>query len=144
MAAASVEDQLAIGELTTRYAQHLSRGEFAALVDLFVADGTYHAFNTDYSMAEFPALLEAAPRGQLIVNPPVIDVDGDDGTGSQHYVFIDQRTHEMRLAWYDDVYRRSADGWRFVSRSTTFLRRHGGADHGKDHDPVRPPGSAGS
>lgn len=134
----TVEDQLAIVDLTTRYAQHLSRGEFDALVALFSADGVYRAFGTDYSMADFPALLASAPRGQLIVNPPVVDITGDAGTGSQHYVFLDQKTHDMRLAWYDDEYQRTGDGWRFTSRSTTFLRRHGGADHGREHDPVRP------
>ena len=133
----TIEDQLALQDLTTRYAQHLSRHEVGDLVDLFVPDAIYHAFNTDYSMAEFPALLDSAPRGQLIVNPPLVDVVDDDGTGSQHYIFIDQRTHDMRLAWYDDIYRRTPQGWRFVRRTTTFLRRHGGVDHGKEHDPVR-------
>ena len=136
--AVSVEDQLAITDLTTRYAMHLSRHEVADLVALFVPDASYHAFNTEYTMTDFPALLEAAPRGQLLVNPPLVEVDGDGGSGSQHYVFIDQQTHEMRLAWYDDLYRRTDEGWRFVRRSTTFLRRHGGTDHGKAHDPVRP------
>ncbi len=135
---ASIDDQSAIQDLTTRYATYLSRHEVAALVELFTADGTYHAFDTEYSMTEFPALLEAAPRGQLIVNPPLLDIGGDNGSGSQHYVFIDQRTHEMRLAWYDDLYRRTPEGWRFLRRSTTFLRRHGGTDQGRDHDPARP------
>lgn len=135
---AAIEDQLALQDLSTLYAQHLSRHDVAALVDLFVPEAIYHAFNTDYTMTDFPALLEAAPRGQLIVNPPIVHVTGDEGTGSQHYTFIDQRTHDMRLAWYDDEYRRTAEGWRFVRRATTFLRRNGGMDHGKDHDPVRP------
>jgi len=139
---ATVEDQLAIQDLTTRYAMHLSRHEVADLVALFTDDAVYHAFGTDYSMTDFPALLESAPRGQLIVNPPLVDVSGDDGTGSQHYIFVDQRTHDMRLAWYDDLYRRTPDGWRFLRRTTTFLRRHGGLDHGRAHDPVRPSGSS--
>jgi hypothetical protein len=138
---ATIEDQLAIQDLTARYAQHLSRHEVTELVGLFTSDAIYHAFNTDYSMEEFPALLGAAPRGQLIVNPPLVDVIGDEGTGSQHYIFVDQRTHDMRLAWYDDLYTRTASGWRFARRTTTFLRRHGGMDHGKEHDPVRPPGT---
>ncbi|MFT5204584.1 MAG: hypothetical protein ACI9C1_003995 [Candidatus Aldehydirespiratoraceae bacterium] len=136
--AATIDDQLAIQDLTTRYAQHLSRHEIDDLVALFLPDAIYHAFNTDYSMEEFPALLTAAPRGQLIVNPPLIDIDGDLGTGSQHYIFIDQRTHDMRLAWYDDLYTRTESGWRFARRTTTFLRRNGSMDHGKEHDPIRP------
>ena len=33
-------------------------------------------------------------------------------TGKQHFVFIDQQTHAMRLGWYRDEYVRTADGWR--------------------------------
>ena len=139
---ASIEDQFEIQDLTTRYAMHLSRGEFDEVVGLFTPDAIYRAFGTDYSMPEFPDLMRAAPRGQLIVNPPLLDIDGDSGSGSQHYIFVDQRTHDMRLAWYDDLFQRTADGWRMTLRSTTFLRRHGGMDKGKDHDPVRPTGNS--
>lgn len=137
---ASIEDQLAIQDLTTHYAMHMGRHEVDELVALFTPDATYGAFDTDYSMTDFPALLEAAPRGQLIVNPPLVDVDGDKGSGSQHYIFVDQTNHQMRLAWYDDTYVRTPEGWRFASRTTTFLRRHGGMDHGREHDPLRPTG----
>ena len=36
-----------------------------------------------------------------------------------------------------DEYRRTPDGWRIVSRTTTFMRRNGSFDHGKAHDPAR-------
>ena len=52
-------------------------------------------------------LLKSAPPGQYIGNVPVVEFDGDTATGVQHYVFIDQDTHEMRLAWYDDEYVRT-------------------------------------
>jgi ketosteroid isomerase-like protein len=139
---ASIEDHLALQDLTARYAQHLSRGEFDEVVALFTPDGVYRAFGNDYPMPDFPALMEAAPRGQLIINPEVVDVDGDTATGSQHFTFIDQRTHEMRLAWYDDEFVPTADGWRIRFRGATFLRRHGGTDKGRASDPDRPePGS---
>ena len=54
----------------------------------------------------------------------------------QHYVFIDQRTHAMRLAWYRDEYVRTSDGWRIRRRATTFMRKHGGVDSGRQHDPL--------
>ena len=89
-----------------------------------------------------PELLAAAPRGQFIGNMPVVDFDGEDrATGIQHYVFIEQKTHAMRLAWYQDEYRRTPDGWRIHRRSTTFLRKHGGFDSGRQHDPLAAPGS---
>ena len=62
---ATVEDQLAIQELTTLYAQHLSRQAVAELVALFVPEASYHAFDTEYSMEDFPLLLASAPSGQL-------------------------------------------------------------------------------
>jgi len=60
----------------------------------------------------------------------------DRATGVQHYLFIDQQTHDMRLGWYTDEYVRTPDGWRIRSRSSTFLRRHGGYDAGIPHDPL--------
>ncbi|WP_419924802.1 nuclear transport factor 2 family protein [Candidatus Poriferisocius sp.] len=131
-------DQIAITDLCARYALHLSRRELDEIVALFVPDGEYHAFGETYPMKAFPGLIESAPQGQLMVNPPVVELDGDEATGEQHYVFVNQQTHELRLAWYSDRYRRTGGGWRFVSRSTTFLRRHGGADGGNTHDPVQP------
>ncbi len=61
---------------------------------------------------------------------------GRHATGKQHFVFIDQQTHAMRLGWYNDEYVRTADGWRIRRRSTTFMRKHGGFDSGVQHDPL--------
>ena len=61
--------------------------------------------------------LAAAPRGQYLGNMPVVDFGGDDrAAGVQHYVFFEQATHAMRLAWYRDEYVRTKDGWRFAAR----------------------------
>ena len=79
----------------------------------------------------------ARPRGSTSATRPSSSSDGDTATGVQHYVFIDQTSHEMRLAWYEDDYVRTDDGWRIRSRSTTFMRRSGGFDHGNAHDPAR-------
>ena len=133
----TVADRLEITDLCARYAMHLSRFEVDELVELFLPDGTYTAFGEVYGMDLFAKLVSSAPRGQLIVNPPVITLNGDDAGGEQHYTFTDQKTHEVRLAWYSDQYRRTADGWRFANRSTTFLRRGGGYDSGNTHDPPR-------
>ena len=35
-----------------------------------------------------------------------------------------------------DEYVRTPDGWRIRRRSTTFLRKHGGVDSGRQHDPL--------
>jgi hypothetical protein len=54
--------------------------------------------------------------------------------GIQHFVFIDQQTHAMRLAWYRAEYERTPEGWRIWRRATTFLGKHGGFDSGRQHD----------
>ena len=66
-------------------------------LDVFTPDVEYSAFGTPYTLERFPALLDAAPRGQFIGNMPVVEFDGDRATGVQHFVFIDQKTHDMRL-----------------------------------------------
>ena len=67
---------------------------------------------------------------------PVVDFDGDRARGKQHFIFIDQATHDMRLGWYNDEYVQTVDGWRIHRRATTFMRRHGGVDSGRPHDPL--------
>ena len=35
----------------------------------------------------------------------MVELAGDRATGMQHFVFIDQRTHGMRLGWYREYVR---------------------------------------
>jgi hypothetical protein len=129
-------DLVEIHALCARYMAYTSQFAADGWLDVFTPDAEYHAFGTAYTLERFPALLAAAPRGQFIGNMPVVDLDGDRATGMQHFVFIDQTTHDMRLGWYNDEYRRTADGWRIHRRSTTFMRKHGGFDSGIQHDPL--------
>ena len=131
-----VADLMEIHELCSRYMMLCSQFIDDRWDEVFTPDAEYNAFGTAYDLTRFPALLAAAPRGQFIGNLPVVEFDKDTATGVQHYVFIDQATHAMRLAWYSDEYRRTPDGWRIYRRSTTFLRKHGGYDHGIAHDPL--------
>ena len=131
-----VADLLELHALCARYMLLCSQFIGDRWLEVFTPDATYNAFGTAYGLDRFPALLEAAPRGQFIGNMPVVDLDGDRATGKQHFVFIDQTTHAMRLGWYNDMYKRTADGWRIRQRSTTFMRKHGGFDSGAAHDPL--------
>ena len=107
-------------------------------LEVFTPDGEYNAFGTPYTLDALPgAAEERAARPVHRQRPPVVEFDGDTATGVQHYVFIDQTAHEMRLAWYTDEYARTPDGWRIRRRSTTFMRRSGGFDSGNPHDPAR-------
>jgi hypothetical protein len=139
-AAKRTADLVEIHELCSRYMAFASQFVVDQWLQVFTPDAVYHAFGTDYTVERMPELLAAAPRGQFIGNMPVVDFDGDDrATGVQHYVFIDQKTHDMRLAWYKDEYVRVKGGWRIRRRATTFLRKHGGFDSGRPHDPLEDP-----
>jgi SnoaL-like domain len=105
---------------------------------VFTPDGAYRAFGATYTLADFPALVRAAPKGLYITGTPALEIDGDTATGVQTLCFVDQKTHAMRIGYYTDSYRRTPDGWRLHTRSMTFLRRSGARDAGKPHDPTRP------
>jgi hypothetical protein len=132
----STDDLVALHALCARYMSYTSRTTQDRWLDVFTADAVYTAFGTPYTLERFPALLEAAPRGQFIGNMPVVEIDGDHASGVQHFLFVDQQTHAMRLGWYNDEYVRTAGGWRIRRRSTTFMRKHGGFDSGVQHDPL--------
>ena len=132
-------DLIEIHELCARYMAFASQFVPDRWLEVFTSDAEYSAFGTAYTVERMPALLAAAPRGQFIGNMPVVEFDGDRATGIQHYVFIEQKTHAMRLAWYRDEYVRTQDGWRIRRRATTFMRKHGGFDSGRQHDPLAAP-----
>lgn len=129
-------DLVELHALCSRYMKYASQFVADRWLEVFTPDAEYNAFGTAYTLDRFPALLEAAPRGQFIGNMPVVEIDGEHASGVQHFVFVDQHTHHMRLGWYNDEYVRTPDGWRIRRRSTTFMRRHGGFDSGRQHDPL--------
>jgi hypothetical protein len=131
------DDLVELHQLCATYMMLCSQFIEDRWLEVFTPDAVYTAFGTPYTLDRFPALLAAAPRGQFIGNMPVVELDGDGAaTGKQHFIFIDQHTHAMRLGWYNDEYVRTPDGWRIRRRSTTFMRKHGGFDSGIQHDPL--------
>jgi hypothetical protein len=131
-------DILEIQQLLARYAVGMTKNAIDEVVDVFTDDGTYSAFGDTYRLDQFPELVAAAPKGLFLVGPPALELDADTGTGQQPLCFVDQTTHDMRIGWYTDTYRRTNRGWRLATRSMTFLRRNGVADSGRPHDPTRP------
>ncbi|HEX4015621.1 MAG TPA: nuclear transport factor 2 family protein [Frankiaceae bacterium] len=131
-------DILEVEQLLARYSVGMTRGHVDAVIDVFTPDGTYSAFGSVYTLEEFPALVEAAPKGLFMTGTPALDLEGDEGTGMQTLCFVDQTNHDMRIGYYTDAYRRTEQGWRLRTRSMTFLRRSGARDAGKEHDPRRP------
>lgn len=133
----STDDLVELQQLCARYMLLCSQFVEGRWLEVFTPDAVYTAFGTPYTLDRFPALLAAAPRGQFIGNMPVVEFEGDErANGKQHFIFVDQQTHAMRLGWYNDEYVRTPDGWRIQSRSTTFMRKHGGFDSGVQHDPL--------
>src|SRR5262245_34082845 len=117
----------------------MTKDEIDAVIDVFTSEGTYSAFGSTYTLADFPTLVAAAPKGLFLTGTPAIEFDGADAaTGEQTLCFVDQTDHAMRIGWYTDTYRRTERGWRLHTRSMTFLRRSGARDSGKAHDPTRP------
>jgi SnoaL-like domain len=135
---ARVADVAEIEQLLARYAVGMTKDDIEAVIDVFTPDGSYSAFGDTYTLADFPALVAAAPKGLFLTGAPAVELDGDAGTGEQPLCFVDQTDHSMRIGWYTDTYRRTPDGWRLHTRRMTFLRRSGARDSGKPHDPRRP------
>jgi SnoaL-like domain len=134
-----ITDVIEIEQLLARYSVAMTKNDVETVVaEVFSPDGSYTAFETTYHLPDFPALVEAAPKGLFLTGTPVLDLDGDSGRGEQPLLFVDQTNHHMRMGWYSDTYVRTEGGWRLKTRSMTFLRRSGERDSGKAHDPLRP------
>ena len=141
MGSPPVEAVIEVEQLLAKYAVAMTKNDVDTVVnEVFTVDGTYSAFGSTYALADFPALVEAAPKGLFLTSPPLLDLDVDAGTGTgeQPLLFVDQTNHHMRMGWYRDTYAHTPDGWRLRTRSMTFLRRSGERDAGKAHDPLRP------
>ena len=138
-----IEDVIELQQLLARYGVGMTKNDVESVMEVFTADGTYSAFGDSYTLTDFPALVEAAPKGLFMLGPPVFELDGDTGRGEQPLCFVEQTTHAMRIGWYTDTYRRTPDGWRLATRKMTFLRKSGARDSGQPHDPRRPTPSGG-
>ena len=133
-----LRDILEIEQLLARYASAMTRNSIDEVMAVFTPDGTYSAFGETYGLKNFPALVDAAPKGLFLCGTPAIELNGDEATGTQPLSFIAQEDHHHRIGWYTDKYRRTEAGWRLATRSMTFLRRSGARDSGRPHDPARP------
>ena len=133
-----MSDIIEIEQLLARYAVGMTADDVEAVVEVFTADGTYSAFGDTYALKDFPTLVAAAPKGLFLTGTPALVLDGDEGTGRQPLCFVDQTNHAMRIGYYTDTYRRTADGWKLHTRAMTFLRKSGARDSGREHDPTRP------
>ena len=128
-------DVIELGQLLAKYAVGMTKDDVDMVMEVFTSDGHYRAFGDTYQLADFPTLVAAAPKGLFLVGPPVLELDGDTGTGEQPLCFVDQKDHAMRIGYYTDTYRRTTDGWRLRTRAMTFLRKSGERDSGRGPRP---------
>jgi len=131
-----------IDHLLARYAVSITRGDIGGLLAVFTPDGTYSAFGDIHPLEEFPAMVEAAPKGLFLTGTAAVELSGDTATGTQPLCFVDHATHDLRIGYYNDTYVRTSDGWRLRTRAMTFIRRNGAHDSGRPHA-YQPAGGSG-
>lgn len=118
-----LEDQLAIRELVARYNYAIDEGRAEEWVATFVPDGTFEstALGTHTGTDALHAFAEgyiAAFTGRHCTSDFVIEVDGDEARSRCYLIAVDNSGTPKILtsAVYEDVLRRTPDGWRFVHR----------------------------
>jgi hypothetical protein len=123
---AHAEDLEAITSLLAAYCIRMDHRDAEGWADLFTVDGEFFAFGRTFAAREgLVGLAERSPGGVHLVGPPVVEVDGNEATVQQNFLFVEQVEHEMRIGFYDDVLLRTPDGWRFRTRRCTFLSATG-------------------
>jgi hypothetical protein len=123
-----------ISQTCARYAVAMTQGDMSDLEAIFTADGTYSAFGDEFRLPEFPALVNAAPKGLYFTGTPLVTFTGaDTATGVTTLIFIDHKTHDLRMGYYNDTYLRTPAGWRLRTRAMTFIRRSGEHNSGRPH-----------
>ncbi len=137
------DDIVEIQQLLARYAVTITQQDIDGLVKVFTPDGTYSAFGETYSLARFPELVDAAPKGLFMTGESLVEFDQNDpdaATGTQPLCFVESSAHDMRIGYYRDTYVRTEHGWRLRTRAMTFIRRSGVHDSGRPHAIGRPAG----
>jgi ketosteroid isomerase-like protein len=132
------EDELAIHRLLSSYAHTVSARDVEGWVDLFVDDAVWErAIPAKGAKYNEPAIHEGKDSirelaessfdagVQYLAMNPVVDGDGDTATGlSTVVVLAAGESGDVTLVAtgnFDDDYRRTEDGWKFVRRSIRLL-----------------------
>jgi hypothetical protein len=118
-----IEDQLAIRELVARYNYAIDEGRAEEWVATFVPDGTFESSalgthtGADALLAFAKGYIAAFP-GRHCTSDFVVDIDGDDARSRCYLIAVNNAAAPIiaATAVYEDVLRRTPDGWRFVHR----------------------------
>jgi hypothetical protein len=116
-------DQLEIRELVARYNYAIDEGRPEEWVATFVPDGTFEStalgtHSGPQGLHDFAVGYIAAFTGRHCTSDFTVDIDGDDARSRCYLIAVNNAGPPSILATavYDDVLRRTADGWRFVHR----------------------------
>lgn len=123
---ASLEDRLALQELSARYARAVDRRDYAAFVALFTADGVLcgpgYAMKAHGEIERGIRLIEQYESTQHCVHQQLVEIRGEAASGetycvARHLYTKDgtQRKLDMGVR-YQDEYRREGGAWRFARR----------------------------
>ena len=119
-------DELEIRELVARYNYAIDEGRPEEWVATFVPDGTFEstALGTHTgaeALHTFAIGYIAAFTGRHCTSDFVIDVDGDEARSRCYLIAVNNTAAPIisATAVYDDVLRRTPDGWRFVHRKVS-------------------------
>lgn len=136
MGAPSIEDRLAITDLTIAYGWALDTGEWAALDDVFAHDataelGTPVLLDLDGIKQRVRSVLEPLDDSQHIVTNHQIIVDGNTAT-CRSYLHAQHVRHGVPGGdnlvvggRYEDTLVRTVDGWRISHRKLVTMWREG-------------------
>jgi hypothetical protein len=122
-------DRIALHELRARYTLHYDAGELDAFVALFVDDGMLQLGPVGFARGH--DALRTALAGPMadadfachFTTDEITEFTGDDtARGICRFAVHHGRTPNIQGAGtYHDEYRRTAEGWRFVSRTISFF-----------------------
>ena len=124
-----LRDKDEIRDLIHHYCFHMDAGRFAALGALFAQDGEWI---TPYAHETGPAAITAVMTRNVPPSPKrvhytmnsIITVDGDHATAKSNYLVILETPNgpiPSVCGIYDDVFTRTASGWRFRRRQLIHL-----------------------
>jgi hypothetical protein len=119
-------DQIEIRELVARYNYAIDEGRPEEWVSTFVPDGTFESaalgsHTGPDALLAFATGYIAAVEGRHCTTDFVVEVDGDDARSRCYLIAVNNSAAPIvsTTAVYEDVLRRTTDGWRFVHRKVT-------------------------
>ncbi len=93
------EDLVEIQQLLAKYAVTITQGDIDGLITVFTPDGTYSAFGSTYTLARFPELVDAAPKGLFMTGTSLVEPRrGRSRQGHRHTAAVLHRALQARHA----------------------------------------------